>query len=93
MARSGAVGGISIGIGFPIISKRIVFAAAESVNSKRFSRRGDRSSESLCGRVDSRLRFVHPTFESGNSAGSEVWGAPDNRSAGAAFDCPCGSGQ
>lgn len=35
-ARSGSVVGISIAMGFVAISKRIVFAAAESVNSKCF---------------------------------------------------------
>ncbi|MGB0080204.1 MAG: hypothetical protein WBP90_01635, partial [Terracidiphilus sp.] len=35
VARSGPVGGISIAIVSPISSKRIVFVAAASVNSKR----------------------------------------------------------
>jgi hypothetical protein len=34
-ARSGPVGGISIAIGSPGVSMRIVFVAAASVNSKR----------------------------------------------------------
>jgi hypothetical protein len=36
VARSGPVGGISIAVGSPVVSKRIVFALAASVNSKRF---------------------------------------------------------